>query len=68
MTNYEYLKNNEEVMIDIVVNANKWLDEIDGEYCFRLCPHRRRVCLCGDDCEYPPLDEVIKAWLRAEHR
>lgn len=69
MTNYDYLKNNEEAMIDLIVNADVWLNKIDGEYCENLCPYRYgSKCLRNDDCEYPPLEKIIKSWLHAEHQ
>lgn len=69
MTNYDYLKNNEEAMVDLFVNANVWLNKIDGEYCDLLCPYRDGFeCLCNNDCTYPPLEKIIKLWLHAEHQ
>ena len=67
-TNLEYIKEHlEETLIDIVVNRDRWLNQIGDEYCKKICPHfDGSKCLLDNDCKVPLPEEMLKLWLHAE--
>lgn len=68
-TNYEYLISDREALVDIL-ETSEWLNQIEGEYCTKICPNRNSdisLCRDGGDCNAPhTLKEQISLWLDIE--